>query len=192
VHSTLLYGYNHSSIVHITEADSILNRVTKLLTYLDQHHHSENWEQFQIAPGKPKWSQIVVAGHSFGGAQAALIAMLYEVPRVVMFASPVDAVNVNSVVESAQWLHRPHATPIDRYFGFRHLKDDQFKAGTQANWTTMGMMGSPTLVDVPATPPYASPPPHQLTSNSITSNAHEAVVRDEASYKQVWQYLIGA
>jgi hypothetical protein len=190
VHSTLMYGYNHSSIIHITETDSILNRLTKLLAYLDQHHHNENWEQFRIAPDKPKWSEIVVAGHSFGGAQAALIAMLYDVPRVVMFASPVDAVKVNSVVESAQWMHRPHVTPIDRYFGFRHLDDDEFKAGTQANWTTMAMQGS-TLVDN-ASPPYGHA--HQLTTSQPPPgmmDPHQAVVKDESSYRQVWKYLIG-
>ena len=106
-----------------------------------------------------------------------------------MFASPVDAVKVGSGKESAQWLHRPHVTPIDRYYGFRHLDDVEFREGTQANWTMLGMLGS-SLVD-PNTPP--SNDAHQLTTSQTPPTpmtAHEAVVKNEPAYWKVWNYLL--
>src|SRR5256712_8725084 len=66
--------------VDVNVANSIDNRLTKLLQYLAQQYPDEEWGRF-LAHDKPKWSQIAVSGHSQGGGHAAMIAKIRLVAR---------------------------------------------------------------------------------------------------------------
>src|SRR6266581_4458845 len=79
----ILDGSDVSGLVTVTWANSIDNRVAKLLAYLDGHYPAEGWSRFLNADSTPKWSQIAVAGQSQGAGQAALIG---KTPAAKYFA----------------------------------------------------------------------------------------------------------
>ena len=190
-------GQGESALVTIGPNNCILHRLVKLLEWLDQHHASEHWGQF-LQTGKPVWSKIAVAGHSQGGGHAAFIAKLFVVHRVVMFSSVSDATGNPSWV-SAPWLKKPHATPIDRYFGFTNTHDTTFFPRIKVNFTTLGLLGALKQVDG-SSPPYGGS--HQLkTSLQMPSgvSAHNGIATDSTPmtpsgspvYEAVWRYLLG-
>jgi hypothetical protein len=98
-------------------ADSIINRLTKLLAFLEEKHPGEGWGNY-LANGAPNWSRIAVGGHSQGADMAALIAKRTLVPRVVLFSSPFDT--YSDARQLAPWILAASATPADRWYGAYH------------------------------------------------------------------------
>src|SRR3954468_10449345 len=69
-------GKGESTVVAVDRANSIENRLTKLLLYLALTYPGEGWSRFVDTSGAepaPMWSQTVVGGQSLGAAQAVLI-----------------------------------------------------------------------------------------------------------------------
>jgi hypothetical protein len=117
----------------VSVANSIDNRLTKLLLYLDSAYADEGWSRF-LKHGEPRWSRIAVAGHSQGGGQAAMIAKIRRVARVVMFSSVPDSLPSG---QAPAWLSS-HVTPSNRYFGLAHECDGFFRP-IVAGWDSVGM-----------------------------------------------------
>lgn len=107
----ILDGVDRSSSLSVNRANSIDNRLTKLLLYLEAHFPDEGWMRF-ISDGEPDWPEIIVAGHSFGAAQAALIGTVRKVNRVVMISGPAPE-------ERAAWVSIG-STPAAKYFALYH------------------------------------------------------------------------
>src|SRR3989449_235134 len=61
-------GTDRSPFVDVTAANSIDNRLTKLLEYLAAQQPEEDWSRY-LAHHKPKWSQIAISGHSGRGVR---------------------------------------------------------------------------------------------------------------------------
>ncbi len=120
----------------VSEANSIDNRLTKLLDSLDAWHPEQGWSRF-LVNGAPKWSRIAVGGHSQGGGEAAMIAKIRLVPRVVMFSSVPDTVPAG---QAPAWISS-HKTPSRRYFALAH-DCDQFFRSIVASWDSLGMDAS--------------------------------------------------
>jgi hypothetical protein len=185
--------------VTVTPVNGIDNRLTKLLLYLDQTYPEEDWSDF-LDDGRPNWKRIAVAGHSQGGGQAAMIAKLRAVARVVLFSSPGDAI----AGHAAPWLSA-HVTPSNRYFGLAH---DQDKTAPYASilitWESLGLTAFGPLV-----PPESSAPPYGGTHTLVTDltpvggfvNAHGAPSNDfntplrsdgTPELLDAWRYLLTA
>jgi len=98
----IIDGIDRSPWVDVNPANSIDNRLTKLLEYLITQYPDEGWERFLLGD-EPKWSQIAMSGHSQGGGHAAMIAKIRLVARVVMFSSVTDRL----AVVRASMLSRP-------------------------------------------------------------------------------------
>jgi hypothetical protein len=117
----ILNGKDVSTIVNVDSANSIENRLNKLLEYLVATHPAEErWSQFLDTSGakpQPKWSKTVIAGSSLGAGQAAIIAEQHEVYRAALLHGWVDA--------SHGWVKRV-ATPSNRYFTLIHARDNFF------------------------------------------------------------------
>src|SRR5207245_9760921 len=62
-----------SPIVDVNQPNSIINRLTKLLQYLDANDPTEGRAEF-LADGAPQWSEIADGVQSAGGADAVAIA----------------------------------------------------------------------------------------------------------------------
>lgn len=196
-------GTDRTPLVNITRANSIENRLIKLLIYLHARFPDDGWEQYLENDNTIKWSSIVTSGHSQGGGHAGIIGRYHLVVRVVMFA----AMDYNGRLRRpANWIavpsSTPNATPAERFFAFSHQRDEAVNftiLSTQA-WPAYGMNAFGPVVNVDtAAPPYGNT--HSLTSNldTPTSNYHGCVAVDRhlallpdgtPVYKLVWEYLL--
>jgi hypothetical protein len=196
VRQEIIDGNNHSEEVDIDRANSIENRLVKLLHYLDKEQPSEGWSNY-LSGEKPRWESIIVAGHSQGGGQAAMIAKNNLVARVVMLSAPLDF-NKESQM-TASWLSSSHVTPTERYYGFAHVEDKGFEQ-IQESWRLLGMAKYGDIVKVEnESSPYGNS--HQLVTDLTPARRnkyHGSVATDETTpksadgtpvFEPVWQYL---
>jgi hypothetical protein len=195
----ILDGIDRSPVVDVNEPNSIDNRLTKLLQYLTAQYPEEGWSRF-LVDAKPKWSHIAVSGHSQGGGEAAMIAKLRVVARVVLFSSVPDK---GQTAPAAPWV-ATHVTPAARYWGLAHDRDALFPP-IQANWDSIGM-----AVFGAAEAPETSEPPYDFTHMLVTdlvpqggsfSVAHGSTVGDAYTprdddgtpiLRDAWRYLLTA
>ena len=106
--------------MNINLANSIENRLNKLLVYLKDNHPGEGWDKFvdpNAGDPQPVWSQTVIAGSSLGAGEAAIIAERHDVFRATLLHGWVDA--------SHGWVKRD-ATPTENYYTLIHARDNFF------------------------------------------------------------------
>lgn len=190
----IIDGVDRSGFVNVSRANSIDNRLTKLLLYLDAQFPAEGWSRF-LHKGEPKWSQIAVGGHSGGASQAALIGKIRQVDRVIMVAGP--------AVESAAWVSIGE-TPAAKYFELVHIRD-HFTSAILANLRALELerFGEPVQVEL-GQPPYggthilvtdlepqggyATPNPHLSTAvDPWTPLGPDGTPR----LREAWRYMLG-
>ena len=183
--------------VTITRADSIENRLIKLLLYLKQTRPQEHWEQFLNDDNTIKWETIAVAGQSQGGGHAALIAVKHRVARVICSGAPKDYNHFLN--RPAAWYHEESATPKGCFFAFNH---DQDRTGNctpeeqMKNLRALGLerFGAPADVDT-------EKPPYHHTRILTTDypggklesvEAHETFLNPKNAdvFKIVWDYVL--
>ena len=164
------------SQVRVTVANSIDNRLTKLLEHLAAQYPDEGWSRFLDGDG-PKWSQIAVSGQSQGAGQAAMIGKLRHVDRVVMLSGPPDA-RVADEVDAWVSIGR---TPASKHYALFHTRDLLVR-GIRANLGALDMyrFGDPVRVtgaegesfggthvlmtDLEPRGGYTNPNPHRSTA----------------------------
>jgi len=195
----IIDGTDRSSLVDVNQANSIDNRLTKLLLYLDAQYQSEGWSRF-LKDGEPRWSQIVVAGHSQGAGQAALIGKIRRVHRVIMFSGPPDA---RVPGETDPWVSIGE-TPAAKYFALFHVRD-HFAPGIRPNLSAFDMdrFGDPALAEAGESPyggthilvtdlepqgGYGTPNPHQ---SSVVDTRTPLGPDGAPLLRDAWRYLLG-
>lgn len=185
-----------STHLSASRADSIENRLLKLLLYLKQTRPTEGWAQFLTADGGMRWEAVAVAGQSQGGGHAALIGIKHTVARVICFGAPKDY--SLALDAPAAWLRAESATPKSRFFALNHQQDHQGCSPAQQlenlRALKLDAFGGPVNVDKEA-PPYRHS--HILTTNypgtKLTSReAHTTGIspHNEAAFGKVWAYLL--
>ncbi|HWC72716.1 MAG TPA: hypothetical protein VG454_02190 [Gemmatimonadales bacterium] len=199
LHWEILDGEDRSPFVQVNQANSIENRLAKLLQFLADSFPEQRWSRF-LADGKPKWSEIAISGHSQGGGEAAIIAKLHVVARVVLFSSVVDGDS-----QSVSFLST-HVTPSQRYWGLAHDRDGNFRR-IRAGWDSLGMAAfGPAVAPETSSPPYGFT--HMLVTDLVPqggfigSNAHGAPSNDANTplnldgsccrLRDAWRYLLTA
>jgi acetyl esterase/lipase len=115
-----LFGDPTPSSADDQPAESIVNRLTRLLQFLDGNHPGDGWGAY-LANGAPDWNRIAVAGHSQGGGMAAFLAKRTRVARVILFSGPADFVPAGR--QPAPWLAMPSTTPSERWYGLYHREE---------------------------------------------------------------------
>lgn len=86
-------------------SNSVQNRLAQLLVWLDQKYPGEAWHQF--ATGSTlHWEKIVIVGHYTSAAEAAMIAKVQNVARVIFLGGPNEAYGM----QLAEWVNATHAT----------------------------------------------------------------------------------
>jgi pimeloyl-ACP methyl ester carboxylesterase len=191
----VLGGKDRTQLVNVSRANSIENRLSKLLIYLKANYPDGLWNLYLKPDGTPEWSLIVAMGHSLGGGMAAIIAQKYYTLRVAMLASPTDYSDYFN--RPAFYFDKPHVTPSSHYFGFGHNKD-----GIQRYaeiWKLLGMDQFGPLVNVDTTQaPYLMS--HMLTTGVTPPQPdyHGSVAMDAVTPKNsdgsplfapVWEYV---
>jgi len=215
VRMEIIDGLDHSPFTNVvvTPANSIDNRLTKLLQHLAGAFPTEGWSQFlESGPAAtPKWPQITISGHSLGAGEAVLIGMLRPVHRVVAFAGWADARH--------GWvtLAIPVPTPSEKFFALIHQRDNFFSR-TCYGYEGLGLVatcplfgfGDPTDSSNPllvenGAPPYGGA--HVLVTNltprnptNIADPFHPSPSRDQFTplgpdgtplLVHAWRYLLG-
>src|SRR5881409_3914812 len=144
----IIDGIDRVAFLNVSVANSIDNRLTKLLQYLALQYPDEGWDRFLLRD-KPKWSQIAVSGHSQGGGNAAMIAKIRLVARVVLFSSVTDSIQT----EAPSWV-ATHVTPVERYYGIAHDRDGFYRP-IRAALDSLGLdvFGGPAMPET-SSPPY--------------------------------------
>jgi hypothetical protein len=174
-------------------ANSIENRLLKALLYLAKTYPQEGWDQY-LDGNTVRWEDVIASGDSQGGGEAAMMAKIHSVARVVMFASVTDSIGTGRGPIPG-WLSEPSATPAERYFGFAHMEDPWWPA-EQKGWAAMELdqFGAIVNVDNVATPYDGS---HMLTTDiaynhSARTGAHGSVVAptNAQQFSPVWEYLL--
>jgi hypothetical protein len=116
-----IFGGSGRSPIENTQAETIVNRLVKLLEYLQAQDAAAHWDGY-LLDGEPNWSRIVVSGLSQGAGMAAYIAKHKLVVRVVLFSSPWDYVRPSQ--QLAPWIGEPSATPPERWFAEYHRREN--------------------------------------------------------------------
>jgi hypothetical protein len=178
----IVTGAPVSERIQVSPANSILNRMQKLLVYLAQHDPDEGWGEF-VADGQPVWSRIVVAGHSQGSGHAAYIGKMYKVDKVLMFSGPQDY--LTELGKPAPWQARPGATPPSRYYAFLNLYDPFDVHHQVANcMELMGLSKERTLLVAPGKAIHGD---YQILINTISQQPHGTTIQPE--FENVWDYM---
>jgi hypothetical protein len=207
VREEVIYGADTSPLVNVNRANSIMNRLIKLLQYLSRQFPEEGWGEFLMNDNQINWAKIIIAGHSQGGGHAAFIAKNHLVNRVVTLAAPFDSPNEpgDSKIKPASWLLEPHVTPDQRYYGFGHV-DDFVLTVLVPIWRTLRYPGEPVNVDK-TDPPYnnshqlytaVEPPEVKNVHIDKQKRAHMMIASDmvtpldrngEPLFAPVWRYM---
>lgn len=141
----------------VSRADSIVNRLEKLLASMQASYPPEGWDQFLLANGTVDWSKVVLAGHSQGGGHVGVLTKSVALNRAVYFSSPEDW--YENTDTPASWPQtRANVTPSSQQYGFGS-DGDTLVPNTHAftHWNNLGLSrpaSGPVLVDTSA-PPFA-------------------------------------
>jgi hypothetical protein len=127
----------------VTPANSIDNRLAKLLAYLDRIHPAEGWAAY-LSRGAVAWSRVAVGGHSQGAGMAAFTAKQRAVARVALWSGPADYVAATRSL--APWISAPGATPADRWYAIVH-RDEIGAQRLLAAYAALGIPGTPAIVN---------------------------------------------
>ena len=179
----------------VSRADSIENRLIKLLGYLNQRRPKENWSQFLVDDQTLKWDAIAVSGQSQGGGHAALIAIRHRVARAVCLGAPKDFNKMRDA--PAAWYEEPAATPKALFFTFNHVEDRQgcTPAELLQNLRALKLTDFGPAVDA-ATSHFPFKHTRILSTTYPATNkskvAHGSVVAtaNAARWESVWTYML--
>jgi hypothetical protein len=178
----IVTGAPVSKSIQVSRTNSILNRLQKLLVYLDKQDPDGGWGEF-VVDGQPVWSRMVLAGHSQGSGHAAYIAKMYEVGKVLMFSGPQDY--LAKLGRSAPWQSLPSATPQSRYYAFLNLYDPFHEKYQVANCSVL--MGESDPRTLMVTPGEAIHGDYRILVNTLREHPHGTTIQPE--FENVWDYL---
>jgi hypothetical protein len=173
-----IFGDGPTYAANNSPAESIVNRLVKLLEYLDRQYPENNWGSY-LAGGTPDWSRMVVSGLSQGAGMAAYIAKHEAVARVVLFSSPWDFFGPSRT--PARWLSEPSATPPDRWFAEYHQRENTAGAIVRAYKVLLIPPENIQVFDLPIPPGM-----HSSSDNPF----HGSTIRVPA-YEPQWRLLFG-
>lgn len=192
-------GVDYSSEVNVSFPNSFINRITKMILYLDAQNPSENWSQFLTTNNEINWNLISLAGHSMGSRHAFFISKQVSLYKVGLFSGPNGFVLANGNFPS--WLSNVGATDNAKITGFANLNDNLAQWNYVQNiWQIIGLQGTPLNID--NTNQLNS---HQLFTEYVPQNnsgtliaAHNSTCVDidtpietngRPKFESVWKYM---
>jgi uncharacterized protein (TIGR03437 family) len=178
VRGEILTGENTSPLVAVSRADSIENRLLRLLQFLHRLAPARGWDQF-FSGERLLWHRLVLSGHSQGGGHAGFIAKRYRTARAVMLA----AMDYNILRQRvAPWMEQPGATPAASYFAFGHERDELvgYTALSEIAWPALGLdrFAGPLPI---SNDNYGSARTLRMDNMGVFGTAHSFVAGDTVS-----------
>jgi hypothetical protein len=197
----VLTGQDLTTKLAVNRANSIENRLIKLLKYLNQQYPTQGWGQY-LSGDQILWNKIITEGHSQGAGHAAFIAKTYKVDRAIMYCWA-DWITTTNI--AAPWVGGASATPNDRYFAFINVKDGLVAySSATSTWQLLGLStfgkiisidtangnfrGTHTLVtnQEPASGGSTALGYH----NMPVANLYTPSTNLDAAFKPVWEYFL--
>jgi len=191
-------GVDRHPQVNVNQANSLVNRLYKLLVYLNNTYPTQEWGQY-IQNGAPKWEKIIIGGHSQGGAVAGVLGKFYPVKKVIAF-SMIDFLNNGQIPD---WETLP--ANKEKYYGLINPADELVPYDkVQLGWNALGMNAYGPITNV-GTTAYPYNKSHRLISTvTLTSTTdsdpyHNSTGVDGSIpkntsgvyiYDKVWEYLL--
>jgi hypothetical protein len=184
-----VFGDDVSKDIDDLPAESAVNRLTKLLEYLDAHHHNESWGQY-LRKGKPDWSRIAVSGHSQGGGMAAYIAKKEKVARVIILSGAWDRVEATKVW--APWITSPSATLLDRWYAAYHQRESGADAMKPAYEALKIPPSHVRMLSLAPNPEFkASPGTDVYHGSMVSARTTPRDANGEPAYAADWAFMLG-
>jgi hypothetical protein len=197
----VITGQDTSAALSVSRANSIENRLTRLLAHLDASYPAEGWGQYLPSAGLA-WNLIAVAGQSQGGGHAAFLAKQRRLARAIYFASPYDYDPNRG--QPASWAYQASLTPAEVQFGFSHRQDELVTwPQVQTQWSALGLVAFGAATSVDGTPaPFGNS--HQIYTDYVLPGQlgliryHNSTVLDAATpmasdgtpvFRSAWIYL---
>lgn len=189
-------GSRPSQFSEVTPAGSIVSRFRDAIAYLDDHDPDGGWDRFVQGDTDIAWRDIVVAGHSQGGGEAAYISHIRSVQGVIMFSAPVESLGA----AHAAWMDRPGRTPVDRMYAIDDVRD-VFGPRIRGSWKVLGLDGPTGPFRTDTAPPGTGADPHAiLTDIEVGSpgQSHSRIIKDSTPLGadgtprmlSLWQWLL--
>lgn len=201
----MIDGTDRTTNLVMDRANSIENRLNKLLLFMATNNPTEGWGQFLDSTTNAVWSNIIVAGHSQGAGHAAMLAHTRRVARVLMFSWSDRCLDFPNPVGPPPWVSTNNPTPGDRYFGFHHTNDPTVLAewATQT-WARLGLpaFGEVTMIEDAPLPPHGPTHSHFTDTAPRGTNGaayHNATAVDlntptnaagQYVYAPLWSYMM--
>ena len=210
-------GTRGSAVSDVSPAGSIVSRFRDAVAHLDDVDPAGGWGRFVHSDEDIQWQDIVVAGHSQGGGEAAYIAHIRPVLGALMFSSPVESVGP----VHAAWMDHPGQTPVSRMYALDDVRDE-FGPRITGSWSAMGLdgdrrdegpsgtlgagdslgsagTGGPWRTDTEPPPPGADP--HAILTDLPVGNphwAHSRIIKDSTPLDEhgdprmlrIWQWML--
>lgn len=196
------YGHAYdSTAISVGQADSIANRLLKLVNYLatTEPYEGQDWGQFRDTASFNAtygtydlvWALVAIGGHSQGAGIGLYAGKFYGLMGVSMFAGPQDSWNDRRVY-IANWITQGgFLTATTSMFGFGNDRDALYPRQTAA-WAALNLPGAITSVTVGY--PYGHS--HRLKTTSYSALcAHSSAAEDACTpgnpptYAPVWNYM---
>ena len=201
----ILFGSDFSPHANVSRPNSAENRLIKLLRYLAERYPLDGWEQYLTAQGVPRWSMIMLAGHSQGGGHAAMLGKYYSTSGVIMFASMDYSLQRD---KAGEWINQNGNTRLEKFFAAAHTQDQIMPiAAMRRYWNAFGFRSVTPVINIDEVGfPYANANT-LITSIKLTRTAkekpnyHNALCMDadtpltregEPLLKNLWVYLLNA
>ncbi len=201
-------AYDHPG-VSVTATRSVVNRLTKMVAYLDNRYPLDGWDTFQHSVDGAcveedpvhgacalQWSNIAAIGHSQGAGVALYLARFFDLARVVMLSGSYDVFRTGPTsLVVAPWItDGGFVTPVSRMGSMSHISDPGLPL-QDAVADALGLAGPLTSVAAgrpfggshrlrtSATPgcPLDSAPSHNSTATNVCSTS--------TLHPPAWQYL---
>jgi predicted esterase len=158
-------SYDHAS-VSVSAANSVENRLLKLVDHLRTTRALDGWGQFQqVSDGacttmntaygtcELDWTKVIAGGHSQGAGVALYLAKFHPLARVMLYSGPFDVFELpDASLNVAPWItEAPLQVPSSRITLLSHTGDlalDRFEAVE----AVLGLPGSPVEITNTARP----------------------------------------
>ncbi|MEL7472324.1 MAG: GC-type dockerin domain-anchored protein [Planctomycetota bacterium] len=130
-----LFGEDLFDEINVNPANSVVNRLAKIIQHQSTNHPAEPWSRYLTPSGEVNWRRVVVGGHSQGAGHTAYLTKAFELDGALLIAGPGDFVQG---LGTAPWVFEPSLTPADRCFAFTHV-DDPTAPGFFGNQRILGL-----------------------------------------------------
>lgn len=185
-----LTGEDASADIEVGEAESIDNRLAKLLMLLDERYPEEGWRRY-LAGAAPNWPQIAVGGHSQGAGMAAFIAKRRLVARVTLFSGGADY--SGAAGDFASWVKGESKTPLDRWFAAYHV-DERSARFLALSYRALGLDPAQVLrlTAAPREEGRSALAGIDVFHGSVVSDALTPLGEDgQPLYASEWSFIVG-